>query len=283
MTDVFISYSQKSPEPAKELASALQSKGIEVWWDQRLVAGERFDDVIRDQLLNANAVIVVWTADSIQSTYVRMEAGIAWAFNKLIPVRVAVLPPENIPEPFGKMQTDDAADIERILRALAAKDILPQSASPRKNLSKEEIMFALGEANPELPAKVDAWLRRCQAAGFRIVIKRSIMIKATIPNFAEVNFGTLYQDGTFQTNFISESSERLGDPEVAAEYLDGIASLLDGGAVRREGKSWAWRVEVFGALPKIADALARGDEWIDLMKEARRRFIAVAAGKSAQP
>jgi hypothetical protein len=167
-----------------------------------------------------------------------MEAGIAWSFNKLVPVRVAEMRPENIPDPFGKLQTDDAADIERILRALAAKDILPQSASTRKNLSREEIMAALGQTSPGLPAKVEAWLRKCQDAGFRIVIKRSIMIKATIPNFSEVNLCTLYQDGTFQTNYISESSERLGDPEIATEYLNGIASLLDGGAVRREGKSW---------------------------------------------
>ena len=280
MADVFISYSQKSPEAAKALAAALHAKGIEVWWDQRLLAGERFDDAIRDQLLNANAVLVVWTADSIKSNYVRMEAGIAWGFNKLIPLRVADLPPENIPDPFGKLQTDDAADIERILRALAAKDIVPQGGSSRRNLSKEEIMQTLERIDPELPEKVEAWLRKCQEAGFRIVIKRSIMIKATIPTFAEVNFGTLQTEGTLQTNYISDSSERLGDPSIATEYLDGVAKLLNG-AVRRDGKSWAWRVEVFGALPKIADALEKGDDWIRLMKEARRRFITAAAAKSA--
>ena len=280
MADVFLSYSQKSPEAAKALAAALKAKGIEVWWDERLIAGERFDDVIRDQLLNASAVIVVWTADSVQSTYVTMEAGIAWGFNKLIPVRVAGLLAETVPEPFRKLQTDDAADIERILRALAAKDILPQGGSSRKNLSKEEIMLALGRIDPELPDKVETWLRKCQEAGFRIVIKRSIMIKATIPNFTEVNFGTLLTEGTLQTNYISESSERLGDPSIAAEYLDGVAQLLNG-AVRRDVKSWGWRVEVYGSLPNIADALAKGDEWIRLMKEARRRFITTAAAKSA--
>jgi TIR domain len=281
MADVFISYSQKSAEPAKALADTLKAKGIDIWWDVRLVAGERFDDVIRDQLLGADAVIVIWTADSVQSTYVRMEAGIAWAFDKLIPVRVAELQPASIPGPFRDLHTDDVADIDRVLHALAAKDISPQGPSSRKNLSKEEIIQALGRLDSSLPGKVETWLRRCQEEGFRIVIKRSMMVKASIPHFAEVNFGTLYQDGTFQTNYISESSERLGDTTIAAGYLDGVANLV-GGAVRREGKSWAWRVEVFGALPKIADALAKGDEWIGLMKEARQRFIKVAAAKSLE-
>ena len=123
MADVFISYSQKSAEPAKALAETLKAKGIEVWWDVRLVAGQRFDDVVRDDLLKADAAIVIWTTDSVQSDYVRMEAGIAWAFDKLIPVRVAGLPPASIPTPFRSLHTDDVADIDRILRALAAKDI----------------------------------------------------------------------------------------------------------------------------------------------------------------
>jgi hypothetical protein len=106
------------------------------------------------------------------------------------------------------------------------------------------------------------------------------MIKATIPNFAEVNFGTLSPDGTVQTNYISESSERLGDPSIAGEYLDGVARLIEGAAVRRDGKSWNWRVEVLGQLPKISSLLARREEWLALMKKARDRFIKVAAARA---
>jgi hypothetical protein len=106
------------------------------------------------------------------------------------------------------------------------------------------------------------------------------MIKASIANFGEVNFGTIYQDGTFQTNYISESSERIGDPMIAAKYLDGVAGLIPDATVRREGKSWAWRVEVFGALPKIASAIARGDEWIALMREAKGQFVRAAAERA---
>jgi hypothetical protein len=210
-----------------------------------------------------------------------MEAAIAWGFNKLIPVRVAELGPENIPDPFRAFQADDVADIDRVLRALAAKDVIPQETGARKNLSKEDIMAALGRIDEALPGRLEAFLHKCREEHFRIDIKRSMMVKASIANFGEVNFATIYQDGTFQTNYISESSERIGNPIIATNYLDGVAKLIPDATVRREGNSWTWRVEVFGALPKIAQAIARGDEWIALMKEARGQFVRTAVESRA--
>jgi hypothetical protein len=124
-------------------------------------------------------------------------------------------------------------------------------------------------------------LRRCEEEGFRVVPRRSLIIKATIPNFVQVNFGTLFPDGTVQTNYISELSERIGDPSIAAEYLDGVARLIEGATVRRDGTSWNWRVEVSGQLPKISSLLARGEEWLALMKAARDRFTKSAAANAA--
>lgn len=279
MADVFISYSQQTPESARALAEALKAKGYEVWWDTRLIGGDKFDEVIREQLDDAEAVIVVWTAEAVRSKYVRMEAGTALAWGKaLIPVRVPDLPKSEIPPPFRDYQTVDAADFEGICRALEQRGVRPRQAGRRKSLSREEFLSELGRVDASLPPSVDAWLLRCNQEGFRIVARRSLIIKATIPNFAEVNFGTLFPDGTVQTNYISESSERLGDPSIAAEYLDGVARLIEGASVRRDGTSWNWRVEVFGQLPKISLLLASGEEWLALMKAARHRFIKVAGG-----
>jgi hypothetical protein len=98
------------------------------------------------------------------------------------------------------------------------------------------------------------------------------MIKAAVPGLGEVNFGTLFPDGKLQTNYISETAERAGNPAIAAAYLDGIAALIDG-VVRRDGTPWNWRVEVFGELPKISQVLAHSDGWLRLMIEARRQFM----------
>jgi hypothetical protein len=278
MADVFISYSQKRAEPAETLAKQLKEKGIEVWWDTRLTSGQAFDDAIRKELDNADAAIVIWTPESVNSQYVKMEAGIAYAWEKLITVRTGDLLVEHIPEPFRGLHADVVTDVERVMIALGEKGVHPRG-STKKRLSRADVLSALGQLDPSLPARVDAFLRKCQDAGFRIDTKRSIIVKTAIPNFRNVNFGTLFTDGTFQTNYISYSSEFVGDKSIAANYLDGLAALLDGGTVCRDGESWTWRVQVFGEAPAIAKALAHGDEWIALMRTARQRFTEAAAAK----
>jgi hypothetical protein len=272
MAQVFISYSQKSLEPTRVLADHLKIAGIEVWWDARLTSGQRFDDVIRQELEAADAAIVIWTPQSINSTYVKMEAGIAYAWEKLITVRTPDLPIHDLPDPFRGLHTVLVTDLEQIMIALDELGVRPKGAGRGKKLSKDEILAALGKADPALPSAVDAFLRECQREGFRIVTNKSIMIKAAIPNFGEVNFGTLFPDGKLQTNYISDVSERVGDPTIAADYLDGLAHLIDGASVRRDGNPWTWRVEVFGELPHMARVLEHSEAWLALMKEVRSRF-----------
>jgi hypothetical protein len=162
VADVFISYSQKTPEAAAALAESLKAKGYDVWWDMRLNAGDRFDDVIREQLDDADAVIVIWSAESVRSKYVTMEAGMALGWSKLIPVRAADLPLAEVPAAFQRLQTCDAADIESIDRALQTKGLRPQQAGRRKALSREELISELGRVDQSLPASVGTWLRRRQ-------------------------------------------------------------------------------------------------------------------------
>ena len=282
MADVFISYSQRSVEPTKALAEHLKTRGLEVWWDASLTSGQRFDDVIRKELETADAAIVIWTPESIKSQYVKIEAGIAYAWEKLITVRTADLPFGDIPGPFRSLHTDVVTDVDRIMIALEAMGVRPKGATKYKKMTKQEVLTALGQLDPSLPLSLETLLRKCQQEGFRVVTNRSIIIKSTISNFGEVNFGTLFPDGKLQTNYISESSERIGDKTIAANYLDGLAALIDGATVRRDGKPWTWRVEVYGELPAVSNILVRGDDWIALMKVARWRFNELANARTLE-
>ena len=276
MADVFISYSQQTRAAAEALAQALSGRGLEVWWDTRLTSGQRFDDEIRSQLRAAGAAIVIWCPTSVTSDYVLMEAGIAYAWERLITVRTADLPVENIPGPFCGLHADLVTDIERIMVALGEHEVVPKSAGGRKRMTKDEILSALKVIDAALPARLLAWLEKCQAAGFRVVTGRSLMVKATIPFLGDVNFGTILADGTLNTNYISESADRIGVPDIAADYLACVARLIDGASVRRDGKPWTWRVEVFGALPAVSALLDRGDEWLGFMTTARQQFLLMA-------
>ena len=46
MPDVFISYSKTDRAIAEALADDLRDRGVEVWWDYQLYAGDDFHDAI---------------------------------------------------------------------------------------------------------------------------------------------------------------------------------------------------------------------------------------------
>ncbi len=107
------------------------------------------------------------------------------------------------------------------------------------------------------------------------------MIKSAIPNFGEINLGTLFPNGRLQTNYISDSAHRIGDRTIADDYLDGIAKLVPDASVRRDGSPWNWRVEVLGELPSITSILDHAEQWLLLMKDTRRRFIEASNARRA--
>lgn len=104
MADVFVSYSSQDRLRIKPLAEALESRGFSVWWDRALGAGEDYTAVITRELAAAKAVIVVWTENSANSTFVRDEAGRARDDGRLIPV---MLDRVQIPLGFGAYQAED--------------------------------------------------------------------------------------------------------------------------------------------------------------------------------
>src|SRR5262245_24696880 len=88
MSDIFISDKREDQRIARKLADALESEGWTVWWDPKLRAGERFNDVIEKALNEAKCVIVLWSKRSVESLYVKDEATHALKRKKLVPVTI---------------------------------------------------------------------------------------------------------------------------------------------------------------------------------------------------
>ncbi len=86
MADVFISYASEDRDRVRPLAEALMGRGLNVWWDRALVAGDDYARVIERELAAAKAVIVVWTQSSVESAFVRDEARSALDEGRLVPV-----------------------------------------------------------------------------------------------------------------------------------------------------------------------------------------------------
>jgi len=87
---------------ARKLADALQKKGWSVWWDPKLRAGDRFDNVIEKVLIVAKCVIVIWSKLSVKSRYVKNEATHALERNKLVPVAIDEV---DLPFKFASIHT----------------------------------------------------------------------------------------------------------------------------------------------------------------------------------
>jgi hypothetical protein len=89
VSDVFVSYARKNKARVTQIVTALKAAGFSVWWDDDLPWGESYDDQIARALTEARCVLVVWSAESVASRWVRDEATMARDLNKMFPVRIA--------------------------------------------------------------------------------------------------------------------------------------------------------------------------------------------------
>jgi tetratricopeptide (TPR) repeat protein len=86
MAKLFLSYSRKEARKAQYLTEWLEREGHEVWRDEDDISGgASFSSEIEKALEESDAVLVLWSAASVQSAWVRDEAGFARDSGKLIP------------------------------------------------------------------------------------------------------------------------------------------------------------------------------------------------------
>lgn len=89
MADIFISYKKEDRAGAERIATTLRAEGFSIWWDERIVPAEHWDEAIQNEISSAKAVIVLWTPASVKSQWVRAEAEFAKKHGKLVPVMAA--------------------------------------------------------------------------------------------------------------------------------------------------------------------------------------------------
>src|SRR6266498_4065508 len=133
MAEIFISYASGNRERARALAQALGARGWSVWWDREIPLGKSFDDVIEKALTEAKCVIVLWSAVSIASEWVRNEASEAKRRGILIPVFI-----ERVDAPLAfrllngadlRHWRGDAGDAEFVSLVESVTELLGQTAS----------------------------------------------------------------------------------------------------------------------------------------------------------
>lgn len=98
---VFISYAHSDVEWARNFATALQERGVEVWFDLfRVSPGANLKDALEEGMRHAEWFIAVLTLESLKRPNLYFELGAALGMNKKV---IAVVPedldPALLPEP----------------------------------------------------------------------------------------------------------------------------------------------------------------------------------------
>jgi hypothetical protein len=148
MADIFISYASEDRNRAEELAGALSGRGWSVWWDRKIPLGKSYDEVIEKALGESNCAIVLWSAASVASEWVRNEASEAKRRGILVPVF---------------LETIDAPLAFRLLNGADLHDWQP--GTPHGELDQlvarvEELLGKLASIAPLEPSRTTAYLQR---------------------------------------------------------------------------------------------------------------------------
>ena len=136
MAKLFLSYSRKDETRARRFTQWLEREGHDVWRDEEDIGGgASFSSEIEKALKESDAVLVLWSVDSVQSTWVRDEAGFGRDAGKLIPLSLDGSEP---PLGFRQFQSINLSrwkghreppDADRIRNAIARVADVPQTAA----------------------------------------------------------------------------------------------------------------------------------------------------------
>jgi hypothetical protein len=127
VSQIFLSYGDEDRPRTLVLVEALRSQGWSIWWDRTIPPGETWDTVIEHALDAASCVVVLWSATSVSSYWVKLEAREALRRGILVP---ALLDDVSIPLEFRAIQAarlvgwkGDQKDLEfeKLVRALEGK------------------------------------------------------------------------------------------------------------------------------------------------------------------
>jgi hypothetical protein len=88
MADIFISYGREDRDHADRVAAVLERQGWSVWWDRKVLGGDTFGRTIERAMDDARCIIVLWSASSVESGWVKDEAAEGARRNVLVPVLI---------------------------------------------------------------------------------------------------------------------------------------------------------------------------------------------------
>jgi DNA/RNA endonuclease G (NUC1) len=107
MADVFLSYSSKDRDKARDIAHLLENNGWSVWWDRKIQAGVPWRDTLENTLARTRAVVTLWSPDAKKSNWVKYETNVGWEKGALIS---AIIRGGTVPDKYADLQAADLSN-----------------------------------------------------------------------------------------------------------------------------------------------------------------------------
>lgn len=252
---LFLSYAHADEARARKLAAALDQAGYNVWWDALIEGGTAYARTINHALETADVIIVLWSAASVESDWVRDEAALGRDRHRLVPLSL-----DRVKPPLGFRQYQfinfrtwrgrrDAAEFVALERAIAAAagQVAPERKIRSTRISRRTALIGgalLGSA-------------AIYAATYLFIDRDWLKSDDDTPSIAVMPFKNLSGDDSqayFSEGLTEEvraalvridalqvaaaaSSEKAGEEHEDAQSIArelGVGFLL-GGSVRRSG------------------------------------------------
>ena len=166
---LFLSYSREDEAYARRLASTLEHVGYTIWWDALIQGGAAYSRSISEALETADAVIVLWSARSVESDWVRDEAGQGRDRRRLVPLSIDGSKPPlgfrqyqviDIGHWHGRRNAPEIAAIDRAIKSVLDNgEAAPAPNAPKAtgSISRRGMMVG-GSAAAVAIAGGGAWL-----------------------------------------------------------------------------------------------------------------------------
>src|SRR5690242_4405740 len=152
MAKLFLSYSRKDAARAERFTEWLEREGHDVWRDEDDIGGgASFSSEIEKALKECDCVLVLWSADSVQSAWVRDEACFGRDAGRLIPFTLDGAEP---PLGFRQFQSIDLSKWKGRGEPTGAERIR-QAIERTTGLARSHPQTAVAKGKPtRLPARV---------------------------------------------------------------------------------------------------------------------------------
>jgi tetratricopeptide (TPR) repeat protein len=188
MASVFLSYARQDAARVRSIVAALERDGHTIWWDEQIPGGDQFANAIESALESADAVVVLWSAASVQSAWVRDEAATARDRGSLVPVTLDGTQP---PLGFRQFQT---IDLSKWSGSAQSKSLDPLRTAVGRRAGQTAVDSRPTKSQRLAPGRRKLWLALGAVLLFAIA---ALLIRAFSPSSASAAVIPKVSLGTF--------------------------------------------------------------------------------------